>query len=85
MYMSGSIRSWIHYLQIRTGVETQKEHRDIANEIKKIFELQMPIIYDSLFITSNSDLFVDDNKGNEKKVDLSQSITIDGQTNARQE
>jgi len=49
MYMSGSIRSWIHYLQIRTGVETQKEHRNIANEIKKIFQLQMPIIYESLF------------------------------------
>jgi len=65
MYMSGSIRSWIHYLQIRTGVETQKEHRDIANQIKKIFELQMPIIYDSLF--------------------SSQSITIEGQTNTRQE
>jgi thymidylate synthase (FAD) len=54
MYMSGSIRSWIHYLQIRTGVETQKEHRDIANGIKKIFELQMPIIYESLFVADSS-------------------------------
>ncbi len=84
MYMSGSIRSWIHYLQIRTGVETQKEHREIANGIKKIFELQMPIIYDAL-------LFVDDNKVDDKgsetrnKEDSSQSITIDGQTNTRQE
>jgi thymidylate synthase (FAD) len=49
MYMSGSIRSWIHYLQIRTGVETQKEHRYIANQIKKIFAIQMPIIYEALF------------------------------------
>jgi thymidylate synthase (FAD) len=70
MYMSGSIRSWIHYLQIRTGVETQKEHRDIANQIKKIFELQMPIIYDALFLVSPAN----------KEVS-SQSITIDGQTN----
>jgi thymidylate synthase (FAD) len=99
MYMSGSIRSWIHYLQIRTGVETQKEHRHIANEIKKIFELQMPIIYDALFTPStfNSDSslssFSDNQKKtNEKKADesankvnSSQCITIDGQTNTRQE
>jgi len=49
MYMTGSIRSWIHYLQIRTGPETQKEHRDVAQEIKKIFAIQMPIIYEALF------------------------------------
>ena len=30
MYMNGTLRSWIHYVQIRTGVETQKEHREIA-------------------------------------------------------
>jgi len=80
MYMSGSIRSWIHYLQIRTGVETQKEHRDIANGIKKIFELQMPIIYDALFSGS---LLADEISN--KVVVSSQSITIDGQTNTRQE
>ena len=49
MYMTGSIRSWIHYLQIRTGPETQKEHRDVALEIKKIFIQQLPIIGDALF------------------------------------
>ena len=49
MYMTGSIRSWIHYLQIRASEETQKEHRIVANSIKKIFELQMPIIYDCVF------------------------------------
>jgi thymidylate synthase (FAD) len=48
MYMTGSIRSWIHYLQIRTGPETQKEHRDVALEIKKIFIQQLPIIGDAL-------------------------------------
>ena len=37
IYMTGNIRSWIHYLELRTGIETQKEHRDIAKEIKKIF------------------------------------------------
>ena len=30
MYMKGSIRSWIHYIQIRSGIETQKEHREVA-------------------------------------------------------
>ncbi len=38
IYMSGSIRSWIHYIQVRTDVSTQKEHRDIAEECKKIFK-----------------------------------------------
>lgn len=36
MYMNGSLRSWIHYCEIRTGVETQKEHRDIACAIQDI-------------------------------------------------
>jgi thymidylate synthase (FAD) len=35
MYMKGSIRSWIHYIQIRSGIETQKEHREIAIECAK--------------------------------------------------
>ncbi|NBS19810.1 MAG: thymidylate synthase (FAD), partial [Flavobacteriia bacterium] len=38
LYMSGTIRSWIHYVQIRSGVETQKEHRDIALGVKDIFK-----------------------------------------------
>jgi thymidylate synthase (FAD) len=37
MYINGSIRSWIHYLELRTGNGTQKEHQDIAKEIKNIF------------------------------------------------
>jgi len=43
MYMSGTLRSFIHYIQLRSGFETQKEHREIAvdcaNEIAKIFPL----------------------------------------------
>ena len=50
MYMTGSIRSWIHYLKIRTGPETQKEHRDVAQEIKKIFIWQLPIIGEAVFV-----------------------------------
>ena len=37
MYMNGTVRSWIHYLQLRTKENTQKEHRDIANAIKYFF------------------------------------------------
>jgi thymidylate synthase (FAD) len=42
MYMSGSIRSWIHYLEIRTKEDTQKEHREIAFKIKDIFVSNFP-------------------------------------------
>ena len=38
MYMKGSVRSWVHYLQLRCKEETQKEHREVANGIKKIFQ-----------------------------------------------
>ncbi len=42
LYMSGTIRSWIHYLSVRTGVETQLEHRQIAQEIKTILINHLP-------------------------------------------
>jgi thymidylate synthase (FAD) len=44
MYMTGSVRSWIHYLQVRTDPSTQKEHRDIAMGIYDIFSNQFPSI-----------------------------------------
>lgn len=37
LYVSGSVRSFIHYLQLRTKEETQKEHREVALEMKKVF------------------------------------------------
>jgi len=49
LYMSGSIRSWIHYIQIRAGVETQLEHRLIAQAVKDIFEEQLPNVYEAAF------------------------------------
>ena len=49
IYINGSIRSYIHYLQVRTHESTQEEHRIIANQIKKIFKEQLPIIYDAVF------------------------------------
>lgn len=44
MYMTGSVRSWLHYLDVRCAPETQLEHREIADEIKKIFIEQFPNI-----------------------------------------
>ena len=38
MYMNGTMRSWIHYIKLRTDPSTQKEHRDIAEAIKIIFK-----------------------------------------------
>ena len=49
LYMNGNIRSWIHYLKVRCGNGTQLEHMEIANEIKEILKIQLPIIYDSVF------------------------------------
>jgi thymidylate synthase (FAD) len=48
MYMKGSLRSWIHYLELRTQGNTQKEHRLIADECKNIFIKQFPIISEAL-------------------------------------
>ncbi len=44
VYMTGSIRSWIHYLQVRTGEDTQLEHRKIARKIKEILLQQLPAL-----------------------------------------
>lgn len=48
MYMKGSLRSWVHYLELRTEQNTQKEHRIIADECKNIFIQQFPIIAEAL-------------------------------------
>lgn len=53
LYMSGSIRSWIHYIDLRSSHGTQKEHMDIANNIKEIFKYQLPIVSKSLRWTND--------------------------------
>jgi thymidylate synthase (FAD) len=48
MYMSGSCRSFIHYINLRTKEDTQKEHRIIALEIQEIFKREFPSIAEAL-------------------------------------
>ena len=48
IYMTGSVRSWIHYIDLRSAHGTQKEHMDIANEAKSIFVEQFPSIAEAM-------------------------------------
>ncbi len=48
IYMTGSCRSWIHYINLRSAHGTQKEHMEIANTCKKIFVEQFPIVSEAL-------------------------------------
>jgi thymidylate synthase (FAD) len=43
MYMSGTLRSWIHYIQLRSGNGTQKEHMEIAKECAKVIAEVFPL------------------------------------------
>jgi thymidylate synthase (FAD) len=49
LYMNGNLRSWIHYLQLRTDESTQLEHRLIAEEIQSIFTKEFPVISEAAF------------------------------------
>ena len=49
IYMNGTLRSWIHYIDLRTDPSTQWEHRTIANQAKIIFEQQFPVISEALW------------------------------------
>ena len=48
IYMTGSCRSWIHYINLRSAHGTQKEHMDIANGCKKLFTEQFPAVSEDL-------------------------------------
>ena len=48
IYMSGSCRSWIHYIDLRSGHGTQLEHMNIANACKEIFVEQFPTVAEAL-------------------------------------
>ena len=49
MYMKGSVRSWVHYIDLRTEQNTQKEHREIAEECKNIFKHNFPTTSEALW------------------------------------
>ena len=44
IYMTGNVRSWIHYIDLRCKWDTQKEHRDLALEIREILKKELPTI-----------------------------------------
>ena len=48
LYMTGSCRSWIHYINLRSAHGTQKEHMDIANDCKKLFIEKYPTVAEAL-------------------------------------
>lgn len=48
IYMTGSIRSWIHFLAIRDDAHAQKEVQDVAKEIKELFKKNLPIVSEAL-------------------------------------
>lgn len=49
MYMNGTLRSWMHYIKLRTGEETQKEHREVAEKIKEELSGIFPITFSVYF------------------------------------
>ena len=48
LYMTGSVRSWIHYIQLRSAHGTQKEHIDLVENVRKIFIEQFPTVAEAL-------------------------------------
>jgi len=48
IYMSGSVRSWMHYIDLRSAHGTQKEHMDIAHQCRDVFVKELPICAEAL-------------------------------------
>ena len=48
IYMTGSVRSWIHYIDLRSAHGTQKEHMDVARAVQCIFVGEFPIVSEAL-------------------------------------
>ena len=48
LYMTGSCRSWIHYINLRSAHGTQKEHMEIAEACREIFKTQFPTVAEAL-------------------------------------
>lgn len=56
LYFNGNFRSWIHYLRSRLHPSTQKEHREIAEQIAAIFSNVAPVTYKAFFGEANGNL-----------------------------
>jgi thymidylate synthase (FAD) len=54
IYMTGTLRSWVHYLDLRCAVETQKEHRDIALSIAHQLKIQFPKTFNAIDQVNNA-------------------------------
>ena len=62
IYMSGSVRSWIHYIELRSANGTQKEHMDIANLCREHLICQFPIVAKAMgWCAEKEDCNCDDN------------------------
>ena len=48
LYMTGSVRSWVHYIDLRSAHGTQKEHMDVAEGVRQIFIEQFPTVSEAL-------------------------------------
>ena len=48
LYMTGSCRSWVHYIDLRSAHGTQKEHMEVVAQIKSIFKEQFPTVSEAL-------------------------------------
>ena len=48
LYMTGSVRSWIHYIELRSAHGTQKEHMDLVENVRKVFVQQFPTVSEAL-------------------------------------
>ena len=49
LYMNGTLRSWIHYVDLRTANGTQKEHQDIAEACQQLIKIQFPLTYEAFY------------------------------------
>lgn len=56
MYMHGTIRDWLHYVDLRSGNGTQKEHMEIAKAIGEILRQQVPAIHAAMWGSNGGDL-----------------------------
>ena len=48
LYMTGSVRSWVHYIDLRSANGTQKEHMDVAEGVRQVFMEQFPTVSEAL-------------------------------------